>query len=74
MITVDRIDGDRAVLNIGGELVEVPAAALPAGASEGAVLRWVVDPTAARAILDEGEARLERLRRRGPSTPDTTDL
>jgi len=66
-IVVDRIEEDRAVLEIGDELIEVPASALPEGAAEGSVLSLAVQP--AEDIQSAAEARLERLRNRSPE-PD----
>ena len=71
MIVVDRIEGDRAVLEIDGEGVVIPASALPAGAGEGAVLILSLGDSA--AVLAEGEARLKRLRAHGPQD-DVIDL
>jgi hypothetical protein len=58
MISVDRIEGTRAVLDVDGEMIEMPLSALPAGVHEGAVLTFhatEADPAVA-------EARLARLR------------
>lgn len=38
MIVVDRIEGTRAILEVDGQIVEIPATALPEGAGEGSVL------------------------------------
>ena len=65
-IALDRIEGSRAILDFGGELIEVPAAALPSGAAEGALLRL----SAAPADTSAAEARLERLRARSGSLDD----
>ncbi|MCB9777877.1 MAG: DUF3006 domain-containing protein [Alphaproteobacteria bacterium] len=59
MIVVDRIEGARAVLEFDGEIVEVPASSLPAGACEGAVLSLSLSDDA--AALAEARARQERL-------------
>ena len=67
MIVVDRVDGDRAILEVDGEIVEIPASALPDGAKEGTWLSLVAndnDRTEEHAKKIEAEARLERLRRR----------
>ena len=66
MITVDRIEGDRAVLDVGGEQVDFPARALPRGAREGSVLQLQRAPEAEQRILDEAKARLARLAERDP--------
>ncbi len=61
-ISLDRIEGGRAVLDIGGERVEIPAAALPDGATEGCLLRLI--PADPAGVLAGEEARLERLKAR----------
>lgn len=71
MIAVDRIEGQRAVLEIGGEIVEVPRSALPEGAREGDLLVWHVADASER--LAAAEARLDRLRARDPGS-DEIDL
>jgi hypothetical protein len=73
MITVDRVEGDVAVLIIDGATLELPARLLPAGAGEGAVLRLTFDPDATAAALAEAEARLRRLQARA-APPDVIDL
>lgn len=65
-LVVDRIEGDVAVVEVAGRVVELPVAALPPGTGEGAVLRLVPDPDTEQARLDEAQARLERLKRRTP--------
>lgn len=62
MIVVDRIEGDRAVLEIGGETVEVPASALPPGTREGATLVLVAsgDEAAVRQAAADRIARLTK--------------
>ena len=71
MITIDRIVGDRAVLDINGEQVEVPAGALPPGAKEGDLLQLV--EADANAVKAEGDARRARLQARS-ALPDSIDL
>ena len=67
-ISVDRVEGDWAVLDFGGITVSVPKGALPADAGEGTRLELrVATPDGA---LDEAKARLERLRAKGPSADD----
>ena len=61
-MTIDRIESGRVIIDIGGELVELPLAVLPPGAAEGSVLRFVLDPHS--TALLEAEARLARLRSR----------
>ncbi len=67
MIVLDRIEGSRAVLEIDGELVEIPASALPPGAREGATLR-LLPSTDADALLSAAADRIDRL-----TTPDLPD-
>lgn len=74
MIVIDRIEGDIAVLVLGEHRVELPLAALPAGAHEGAVLRLVLDESEEARILAENEARLARLRARSPMKGGVLDL
>lgn len=64
MITVDRIEGNRAILVLGAELVEVPVALLPAGAGEGSVLALVLDGDAERSARQAAADRLKRLQGR----------
>lgn len=71
MIVIDRIEGDRAVLEFDGELLDIPASALPPGAAEGALLKLVEeDSKDARA---EARSRLDRLKARD-SYPDDIKL
>ena len=70
MIVVDRVEGTRAVLEMDGELVDVPLSALPPGVKEGAVLAvsmGAADPAAAAA-------RLARLKARTPPGKGEFDL
>lgn len=71
MITVDRIEDDVAVLDLGdGRTVDVPLSLLPAGVKEGDGLSFVLRP------LDPAEdvARLARLRAKTPQGPGSFDL
>lgn len=68
MIVLDRIEGTRAILEIAGELVEIPVSALPAEAREGARLQLALLP--AGDVLREAEERLARLRAAGPKEDD----
>lgn len=71
MITIDRIEDDVAVLDLGdGRTVDVPLALLPDGCQEGDGLSFVrrpVDPA-------EAEARLARLKAKTPQGPGSFDL
>ena len=64
MIIIDRIEGERAILEIGEELVEVPLSVLPRGAREGdsLVLHPAGSDISATAQLKETVERVERLR------------
>ncbi len=73
-IVIDRFEGDRAVLEIAGALTDVPRDLLPEGAREGDVLRFVADPDATRAALDDAAARLARLKAKTPQGPGSFDL
>ncbi len=74
MIVVDRIEGEVAVLEIDGATVEIPAAALPAGAGEGAVLALTLDPDAQGDVASQARERLDRLKGRGPKKGSTLVL
>ena len=61
-IVVDRIEGSVAVLVMGSETLEIPAALLPDGAGEGTILRLEVvstqpDRTAAQSRLNRMQAQ-----------------
>lgn len=71
MVVVDRIEGSRAIVEFDGEMIEIPASCLPAGAREGTILGLV--EVHAPDVLAEAEARLARLRAAGPSD-DEIDL
>lgn len=67
-VTIDRIEGDVAVLEVNGRTVDWPLAALPAGVAEGSVIRLaftIDDPD-----LDAASARLARLRSRSDADDD----
>ena len=72
MIVIDRIEGDRAVLEVDGELIDFPVGALPPGSREGGVL--LIQPGSAADSLAEAEARLARLRARTPQNDTDIDL
>ncbi len=73
-MVVDRIEGDRAVLEIDGRMVDVPLGLLPEGATEGSVLQFGLTGPAAAEVTDEAAARLARLRARTPQGPGTFEL
>jgi hypothetical protein len=70
MIVVDRIEGERAVLEGGGERFELPASLLPPGTREGDVLTF----TRLSPDLSAARARLDRLRARDPGGSGPVDL
>jgi hypothetical protein len=70
-IVVDRIEGRSAVLEVAGTTVDWPLSALPDGVREGSTLSVVFSFT--EADLSSATARLERLKKRGP-TGDDIDL
>jgi hypothetical protein len=71
MIVVDRIEGEFAVVEIGGAKVDVPLADLPPGVREGDRLAFTVLPPSPD---DEAAARLARLKARTPQGPGSFDL
>lgn len=82
-ITIDRIEGERAVLEFADfpgapgqrELLDVPLAALPDGACEGLVLTFhTASGLTPAGDLAEAEARLARLKAKTPQGPGTFDL
>lgn len=70
MMMVDRIEGERAVVEFGGELHDIPLACLPEGTREGDRLSF----TNLGRDTAEAEARLARLRAKTPQGPGTIDL
>ena len=74
MIVLDRIEGDRAILLVDGQTIDLPASVLPAGSKEGDVLRFAADPDATAARLNDAEARLARLRARSNQGSGSMDL
>lgn len=72
VLTVDRIEGETAVVEIGGRRVDVPLAGLPDGTREGDIFALVpIDDKNAR---DEDASRLQRLKTRAKQGPGTFDL
>ena len=65
-IAVDRIEGERAILDFGGELIEIPVAALPEGIGEGSRIQLSIAESTPEAD-DGAQARLQRLRARSKS-------
>lgn len=68
-VVVDRVENGIAVLEVGGEHVDWPLAALPAGTDEGTRMIFAISGVEDTG-LEEAKARLERLRAAGPSSDD----
>ena len=62
MIVIDRIEGNRAIVEFDGETLEIPASLLPSGSSEGDILSLKLCVDAATDMQRDNEERLERLR------------
>jgi len=63
-IVIDRFEGDYAVLDVDGEMVDFPRRAVPADAKEGTILSWnIVDDA---EVLKAAQERLDRLKKRSP--------
>jgi len=61
-ITIDRIDDGIAVLDVGGESIDFPVAALPEGAKEGDVLSFVkVDASEIIAAANDRMSRMKNM-------------
>ena len=54
MLIIDRFEGDFAVIEIDGGMIDIPRYELPTGAKEGDTLRLVID-------ADDTEARKIRI-------------
>lgn len=67
-VTIDRFEGDKAVLEVGGAFVDWPRSALPADAREGC--RYTLTFADATADPAEANARLARLRSKTPQSGD----
>ena len=70
-IVIDRIEGNRVVLVVAGETVELPVSVLPEGASEGDILTLEMGDQ--RALRTAAEERLSRLSENS-TLPDEIDL
>jgi hypothetical protein len=67
---VDRVEGDFAVLEVGGRTVDWPLAALPAGVTEGSRWSCVFTADAPSTALTAAEERIRRLDALGPPGDD----
>ena len=72
-LVVDRIEGERAVLTVGTETIDVPCEVLPKGAKEGSILTLVLSDATERRLREEKD-RLKRLRSRTPKRRGPVDL
>lgn len=72
---VDRIEGDFAVIEYDGQYVDIPLHLLPE-IKEGSTLQiQSIEKTAQKdTILEEAQARLNRLKQRSEPPPDVFDL
>ena len=62
MITIDRIEGSYAIIDVNGETVEVPLSLLPPNVGEGMALKLVLnneDSSTLRRVNEERRARLK---------------
>ena len=66
MIIIDRIESDRAILELNGEMIEIPCSELPNGSKEGDILVLSVNTEAVGNLKKDNEDRLKRLRERDP--------
>ncbi len=71
MMTVDRIEGDTAIVEFAGTMLNLAVSALPAGTAEGTRLK--VDFTRVPTDSSDAQARLDRLRQNSPPG-DSIDL
>ena len=66
MIIVDRIEGTRAVIEVDGEMIDIPASVLPNDATEGTHLAFQTCDKDVENLKKENEERLQRLRDSDP--------
>jgi hypothetical protein len=72
---IDRIEGDFAIVEYDGQYFELPLCLLP-DLKEGSTLQIqsVVTSSKKDTILEDAEARLNRLKQRSKPPPDVFDL
>ena len=72
---IDRIEGDFAIVEYEGQFFELPLCLLP-DLKEGSILQiQSIEKTAQKdTILEEAQARLNRLKQRSEPPPDVFDL
>ena len=68
-VTIDRIEGGIAVLEVGGDTVDWPVDSLPQGVKEGDRMTFAISRVS-EPDLSAAEQRLERLRQSGPAGDD----
>jgi len=66
MITIDRIEGSYAIIDVNGETVEVPLSLLPPNVAEGMALKLVLNDEDSSTLGRENEERLARLKAEDP--------
>tara|TARA_B100000575_G_scaffold277199_1_gene263310 strand:- start:241 stop:462 length:222 start_codon:yes stop_codon:yes gene_type:complete len=66
MITIDRIEGSYAIIDVNGETVEVPLSLLPPNVAEGMALKLVLNNEDSSTLRRENEERLARLKAEDP--------
>ena len=66
MIGVDRIENERAILEVLGETFDIPLSALPDGAREGSILTFALCDDQGAELQRDNEERLHRLRAQDP--------
>ena len=71
--TIDRIEGNIAVIEVNGELYEVPIVLLP-NPKEGDIIHLHKQDATENQALEEANARLERLKQRSEPPSDIFDL
>ena len=66
MITIDRIEGSYAIIDVNGETVEIPLSLLPPNVAEGMALKLVLNDEDSSTLGRENEERLARLKAEDP--------
>jgi len=61
MLTIDRFEGDYAVVETSENMIDIPRSELPADAKEGDLLRLVVDADATKARKEKIGAMMNNL-------------
>ena len=66
MITIDRMEGSYAIIDVNGETVEIPLSLLPPNVAEGMALKLVLNDEDSSTLGRENEERLARLKAEDP--------